>query len=580
MTVFTRRAVVLVAFALCVTTVPAVTASAAPDIAVIVQAGSADAAATAVRAVHGTVTRHLSIVNGVAARVPSDSLDDLAARRGVRAVTPDTPVRVQSTTSGNEQTVNPVATREVNADRLWAEGITGKGVRVALVDTGITPGLADLAGRVVPIRRADVTGSTLDLALDPRARVDCVDFSGDGDCLDRYGHGTFMAGLIAGNGALSQGRYKGVAPEAELVSIKIAGRDGSADVSKVLAAIQWVVSFREEYGIGVLNLSLGTDSTVHYTVDPLNLAVQRAWVSGVAVVVSAGNRGASSPGKPTISKPADDPFVITVGAVDDRETPAIDDDRLPAFSSTGPTAHDLAKPDLVAPGGRVVSLRSPGSFIEEKAPGGGINATYRRGSGTSMSAAVTSGVAALVLSSVDWSPNRLKHVLVQTTRKVAARDPMAVGTGLVDAFAAVHKAPEGVANGGATSPVSDGSGSLEDSRGTVRVTGPCDSIRQAHDPECEEPLDGERTAQGRDWDGDEYADESDEWTGSDLAGSSWYESQWAQSAVQGSSWYGSSWYGTTWEGSSWYGSSWYGSSDPTTSYGTAVQGSSWYGSWG
>src|SRR5207245_1877202 len=128
------------------------------------------------------------------------------------------------------------------------------------------------------------------------------------------------------------------------------------------AAIQWVVSFKDRYGIKVLNLSLGTDSTQTYRTDPLNYAVERAWDSGIVVVVSASNRG---PGPATISKPGDDPLVITVGAVDDRGTPGLGDDELPNFSSHGPTAADgLAKPDLVAPGGHIVSLRAPGSAID------------------------------------------------------------------------------------------------------------------------------------------------------------------------------------------------------------------------
>src|SRR5438876_1038386 len=187
----------------------------------------------------------------------------------------------------------------------------------------------------------------------------CENLSGESSCNDSYGHGTFIAGIIAGNGTSSNGAYKGIAPAAKLVSVKVAGADGSADVSNVLAAIQWVVSFKDRYGIKVLNLSLGTDSTQSYRVDPLNYAVERAWDAGIVVVVSASNRG---PAAGTISKPGDDPLVVTVGAVDDMGTPGLGDDQLPNFSSHGPTAADgLAKPDLAAPGAHIVSLRAPGS---------------------------------------------------------------------------------------------------------------------------------------------------------------------------------------------------------------------------
>ena len=511
-------------------------------------------AAAAVRSAGGTVTTALPIVDGVAATLPANEVATLEAR-GLR-VTPDERVQVQATpSSGTSSTVNPVVNREIGADALHARGITGKGVRIAVVDTGITE-VADLQGRIVPVADPHDTSS-----VDGRATVKCVDFSGDDTCADHYGHGTFMGGLAAGTGAASGGLYKGTAPGAELISIKIAGRDGSADVSKVLAAVQWAVSFKDQYGIRVLNLSLGTNSTAHYRTDPLNYAVERAWRAGLVVVVSASNRG---PAASTISKPADDPLVLTVGAVDDRETPATSDDRLPRFSGRGPTAHGLAKPDVVAPGGRVVGLRSPGSTIEQVAPGGGIDAVYRRGSGTSMSAAVVSGLTALLLeANPSWTPDRVKFALMSTARKVAVDDPLAVGRGLVDGPAALAAAP-GLANLDVPGLPSDGSGSIDDSRGDVRVTGECG------DPSC--TVAGSDTAQGRLFNDFSNGAYQGDWTGS-----SWYGSQWT--SPFGSSWYGSSWYGSSWYGSSWYGSSWYGNED-ATDYGTSLQGSSWYGAWG
>ena len=514
-------------------------------------------AASAVRAAGGEVTRSLPIVGGVAAEVPAGQVAGLGHRAGVTGVTPDERVSVQgSGDTTKDSTINAVVNREIGADQLHAQGLTGRGVRVAVVDTGISPA-ADLTGRIVPVADPHDTN-----ALDGRATVACVDFSGEDSCADSYGHGTFMGGLVAGSGLASGGLYKGTAPGAELVSIKIAGRDGSADVSKVLAAIQWAVSFKDEYGIRVLNLSLGTNSRAHYRHDPLNHAVERAWRSGLVVVVSASNRG---PAQETISKPADDPLVLTVGAVDDRETPATSDDRMPRFSGRGPTAHQLAKPDVVAPGGRVIGLRSPGSTIEQVAPGGGINDVYRRGSGTSMSAAVVSGLTALLLEkNPQWTPDRVKFALMSTAVKVAVDDVMAVGSGLVHGPSAL-KAPAGLANLGFPGLPSDGSGSIDASRGDMRVTGECG------DASC--TVTGDDTAQRRllnDFDNGRY-------TGSEWTGSSWYSSQWV--SPFGSSWYGSSWYGSSWYGSSWYGSSWYGNEDPGTSYGTNLQGSSWYGAW-
>ncbi len=137
-----------------------------------------------------------------------------------------------------------------------------------------------------------------------------IDLTSEGDGLDHYGHGTHMAGLIAGNGSLAGGAYPGAAPEAGLVSVKVAGWDGATDVSTVIAGLQWAVSNRARYGLRVVNLSYGTDGVQETDRDPLDFAVEQAWRAGLVVVVSAGN------GAGAVSKPGDDPFVITVGAAD------------------------------------------------------------------------------------------------------------------------------------------------------------------------------------------------------------------------------------------------------------------------
>ncbi len=407
--------------------------------------------------------------------------------------------------------------------------MNGDGVRVALIDTGISP-VADLAGRIVPVAHP----------LQAWRTADCVDLSGEGTCVDGYGHGTFMAGLVAGTGAASGGAYRGVAPGARIVSVKISGRDGATDVSKLLAALQWVVSFKDVYRIRVVNLSVGTDSATSYRHDPLNYAVERAWRSGLVVVVSAGNRG---PAAGTISKPGDDPLVVTVGAVDDRSTADIGDDALPEFSGRGPTTGDgLAKPDLVAPGARVVSLRAPGSYLEANAPSSWAARDYRRGSGTSMSAAVVSGVTALTLqANPSWTPNRVKHALTATGRMVTGSDRMSLGSGLVDAYAAARAAPPGLANQDAD-VVSDGTGSLDGSRGNVRVTVPCIGV-DGSGSSC--ALSGERIAPGQPWRTREYT--RSRWTPQ-----TWYASQWRE-WLAGHSWNGHSWNGHSWNGHSWTG---------------------------
>jgi serine protease AprX len=553
--------------------------AASGSVAVIVQAPGAEAAVAAtVRRLGGAVTTDLPIVGGFAATLPADALDEIRAHAGVRAVTPDAAMAVTSAITTTSTTGEPVFRREIGADALADQGLSGAGVRVALIDTGVSSAAAttgDLAGRVVPV--ADPMRPPTVLRPTP-PQVPCVDFSGEGTCEDTFGHGTFMAGLIAGDGRSSGGRHAGVAPGAEIVSVKVGGRDGSADVSKVLAGIQWVVSFADVYGIKVLNLSLGTDSTVAPSIDPLNLAVQRAWVSGITVVVSAGNFGRGPRTAPdgttfgTVTKPGDDPFVITVGAVDDRETPAISDDRLPLFSSWGPTAHGEAKPDVVAPGARVVSLRAPGSAID--ALPGLVDATYRRGSGTSMAAAVTSGLAALLLEARDgrdgrpaWRPDDVKAALVAGAQKVNTTDPRAVGAGLVHGPSALRAAVRPTYR---TSVLSDGSGTLDGSRGTNRVDGdPCGLLTP---PERCGSVDGASTAQGNNWQGGQYA--SSEWTPE-----TWYESQWV-GRLSGNNWQATTWsQGNNWQGNNWQGSTWGGQTDDR-SYGTQTKGSGSYGSWG
>jgi serine protease AprX len=504
----------------------------------------------AVRRLGGEVGRDLSIVNGFSAIVPTDSIPALAATPGVRVVSLDRRMQPQGTTSSGSKSVYA---KVVGSEAMAVHGYTGSGVTVALIDTGVSE-VADLAGRIVPVRD-DITGAV----------APCQNLSGEAGCQDSFGHGTFIAGLIAGNGASSGGRWKGAAPGAKVLSVKIAGRDGSADVSNVISAIQWVVSFKDRYGIRVLNLSLGTDSTQSYRVDPLNYAVERAWDAGIVVVVSASNRG---PGAGSIAKPGDDPLVVTVGATDDMGTPGRGDDQVPDFTSRGPTAADgLAKPDVTAPGAHVVSLRAPGSEIDTRFPNY-VDGAYRQGSGTSMAAGVVSGVVAtMVQANPTVSPNRVKHALASTARRAGSDDPMVVGAGTVDAYAAAFSAPAGEAN--LTVDRSSGLGSLDASRGSVRV--------QASDP-MRTVVEGALTAQLLLWDPIAFTGSS--WYGSSWYGSSWYGSSWYGSSWYGSSWYGSSWYGSSWYGSSWYGSSWYGSSWYGSSwYGSSWYGSSWYGGW-
>jgi serine protease AprX len=373
---------------------------------------------------------------------------------------------------------------------------------------------------------------------------------------------------------------------AGIVSVKIAGRSGSADTSQLLAAIQYVVSFSQQLNIKVLNLSLGTDSTHDARKDPLNRAVERAWDAGITVVVAASNRGHETAG--TISKPADDPLVVTVGAIDDRGTGNRSDDTVPAFTARGPvtegTGSDtftVAKPDVVAPGVGLISLVSPGSHIEQTAPPSSVGvAGYRRGSGTSQAAAVTSGAAALLLERRDWTPDEVKAALVRGAYAVQGQPREVVGAGIISVAAALGQTVSGAVQ---PRPRQDALDGLDLSRANVLASSfTCSAPRQLVDGDDCGYVHGQLTAlarqalQGPDlvgFDPDAYS------TGT-WSGQSWYSSQW----VSGQSWYGQSWYGQSWYGQSWYeagsGST---STSPTegsaTDFGTVLPGSVWYGVW-
>jgi serine protease AprX len=539
---------------------PAASSAASDErpVVVVARPGHIPAARAQVAAAGGHLTRDLALVDGFAAVVPAHAVAGLRANPEIRSLTPDTAVRVASLSQGGLLATADVSEptsvypQAMGANRVWQAGDRGQGVTVAVIDTGISSS-TDLSGRMV---------SVSDGLLSPT--TPCKNLSGEPTCQDNYGHGTFVGGVIAGDGTASGGTYSGVAPRANLLSVKVAGADGSTDVSNVLAAIQWVVSYRSKYSIRVLNLSLSTDSTQTYRTDPFNYAVERAWDAGIVVVVSASNRG---PQAATISKPGDDPLVITVGASDDRGTPGTGDDELPDFSSRGPTVPDgLAKPDVVAPGSHLMSLRSVGSTIDQAFPDS-ISGAYHRGSGTSFASAATSGVVALMLARhPELQPNQVKYALTHTaTALPAGTDPMVVGAGSVDAFAAALNPPAGAANADVVR--SNGTGLLELSRGHV-------SVQTTTVPST--VVNGTLTAQLVVWDPAGYllGWSPLSWVVSTWALTPWLPVHWAEDDWPGRNWGGRNWGGGDWQGSSWEGTS------VDRDYGDTTDGAIWFGAWG
>ena len=523
-----RLSAVLVAAALVATPASAL-APRTHDVTVLVSAAASatHSAEQAVARLGGHIVRPLSIIDGFAARLPRTAVPGLARTPGVRWVTPDRSLHLEGQYGQDSGVASAVYTDVVRASKTWGNGVTGNGVTVAVVDTGVNTS-GDLAGQV----------------------VHAEDFTSEQNNADSYGHGTFVAGLIDGTGAGSDGAVKGVAPGAKLVSIKIAGADGTTDVVKVLAALEWIVDFKDVYGIRVVNLSLGFDGSQPYQVDPLDFAVERVWNDGIVVVAAAGN-GNNLPG--SITSPGNDPRIITVGSSNDKTTVALTDDKLATFSSIGPTVDGYTKPDVLAPGRSVVSSRSPGSTIDTAYPDSAIGTSYAKGSGTSFSSAIVSGVAALVLQRAPLlNPDQVKNRIVTTTRTIGGMNNQPWWPGDVDAFGAAMSLNLLPANVGVAP--AQGGGSLQALRGVYCL--------KYDDGSCMTDADA-NAAVG--FDPAQYF--SDTWAGSLWLGSQWLlstgtgsmsGSQWAGSQWAGSQWAGSQWAGSQWAGSQWAGSQWAG----------------------
>ena len=495
---------------------------------VVVTGAGAEGAAKTVVAAGGRVLASLPVVHGVAAQLPV----------GVTLgpdwnVAPQRELRVASTPTAD--TAGPAATLRETLG-LAKNGNEGKGVTVAVVDTGIAD-VPDLAGRVSD--RVDVTGTG----------------AGDG-----FGHGTFMAGLIAGSGAASGGAYRGVAPAADLVDVKVAHADGGTDLITVLRGLQWVAD--NARNVDVLNLSLSSYSPLPYQIDPLTQGLESLWRRGIVVVVPSGNDG---PDAGTVTSPGTDPTLLTAGGLDEQGTAARGDDLVGQWSSRGPTWQGDAKPDLVAPGGRVIALRSPGSVIDTAHPNARIGTDYFRGSGTSMATAVTSGVAAAALAvNPRLRPDSVKNLFTATAYTSADLTKAAgAGAGALDAGRALDAAPK-----------------WRQSRSEVQFDRDSLAVRQdaktwtafenailAEDRPAAAKAWQDLSRESRDWAGRAWSQldpATREWAGRAWSGRAWTSGadgtaeEWAGRAWSGRAWSGLAWSGRAWSGRAWSDSEWAG----------------------
>jgi serine protease AprX len=315
-------------------------------------------------------------------------------------------------------------------------GVTGQGVTIAVIDSGITAHPA-LVGKIVA-NKSFVTGDPL--------------------VTDAFGHGTHIAGTIVGNGSAASGvtnQYTGgIAPGAKLVNVRVLGKNGSGWTSDVIAGIEWTIENRELHKIRIINLSLGHPVVEPCAIDPLCQAVMKATASGLIVVASAGNSGKSASGAPIlggISSPGNSPYAITVGAVNTKATIARNDDVMATYSSRGPTRFEfVVKPDVVAPGNKVVSLEAPGSYLANANPhlrvaGRPSTNGYMHMSGTSMSTAVVSGGAALLLQAdPKMSASQLKTALQSGATFMTDGGLMGGGAGSVNFWSSRRTAGAGL----------------------------------------------------------------------------------------------------------------------------------------
>jgi serine protease AprX len=347
----------------------------------------------------GQITSKLDLINSLVALLPVDAVAILQAESAIISVVPNASVRM----TGNGSNNNPAPASDypdvIGADLVWEAGVTGEGVTVAVVDTGLSnhPGLLNKVNGVT-LNRIAAWADFVEDSHSPR---------------DPHGHGTHIAGIIANAQQGPDGEWNGVAPGVRLVGVRVLDEEGYSDYATVIEGIEWVIENKEEFNIKVMNLSLVSIAEVPYWVDPLNEAVMLAWANGITVVAAAGNYGSDPM---TIGVPGNNPYVITVGAFTDNHTPDNwNDDFLAPFSAAGPTKDAFTKPDVLAPGAHMVSSMAKHSTLENEHPDSQLPHKYFWMAGTSQASAVVSGLAALTLAeNPDLNPDEVKYRLMVT----------------------------------------------------------------------------------------------------------------------------------------------------------------------
>jgi serine protease AprX len=458
---------------------------------VIVQGGngrSADDVARDVAAENGSTKRKFGSIDGVSASLSGSELVKLARHPHVHAITPNAELSLTSYESAE------MWRSTVGANKLYGGPQTPA---IAIIDSGVdATKLADFGSRVV-------------------ARVNFSSLA-PGVAGDQLGHGTMVAGLAAGAGG-PFAKYRGSAPVSPILDLKVTDSQGQALTADVIAAIDWLLANKGKYNARVANFSLVGTTEASFMSDPLNKAVERLWLSGVVVVAAVGNNGsATAPSK--IGAPANDPFIITVGATDIESSGNLSDDVRATWSAYGYTADGFAKPEVSAPGRYLISPVPAASVFTATKPERIVEPGYMWMSGTSFAAPIVAGAAAQLLGrNSGWSPDQVKGALMLTTTYNASLG-LQMGVGEINAANA------------------------------VLVTNPPNPNENLYKFVSSGEFDSAAWAA--------HVSATANWTAANWTASNWTSSNWTSSNWTASNWTASNWVSSNWTASNWTASNW------------------------
>jgi serine protease AprX len=383
----------------------------------------------------GDLTKDLHIINALVAELPAESALNMAFDPAIRWITLDAPVENTKKTSPKKDEPDTILPENYFLDTLrvrplWEMGLQGQGITVAVIDSGVD-------------REKDLQVDPYKAKPDSRVIEQLSFNSNPGQLNDASGHGTHVAGIIGGSGYRSDGLYAGIAPQVNLISLRISDDSGMAYESDAIYAMQWVLDNKDKYNIRAVNLSINSTIESSYHASPLDAAAEILWFNGVVVVASVGNKGQSDGYNTAKAAPANDPFIITVGASDERGSPDLSDDTISSFSAHSTTLDGHSKPEIIAPGTDIISILGPGDWISDHPDRVVMNGEYFRLSGTSMSAPMVTGAVALLLQDEpDLTPDQIKYRLINSAGGIGGRYPY------LDIYAAVTGSSTESANTG------------------------------------------------------------------------------------------------------------------------------------